>query len=438
MIFGLVVFFSTLTAHSATVTTPDMGLELPVPGTVSGPGWATMLNQAFTDIDSHDHTNGNGALIPTAAININADLQCHNFNLVLPRSTMYINNSSTLSNSSDTNNVYVYNGNLYFNNASGTPIQITTGSSVNVGGSGSISGMGSTTASVTYSDITKTFSFTQNSGVTANVGLGALSLFENVPSAASVTLKSPTSLGSSYSLTMPSALPASTKIATISSSGQIGDSYDVDGSTLTVSGNTLSVRDRGIVYGKIALGSVTSNEIASGTIVGANIAGGTITTGQIAGGGVHEANLDNSSVSTRTIQAQSVTQDKLPIKVAGLVAGIGGFSISNSSGAFSTTSTASFVTVTNQTAIITTTGRPVFVGIQSDGSGSTSNLSDGSWRFLRDGSVAYTYNISSAIIPGNLNAIDLVAAGTHTYVFQGLTGTGTSYANNIRIVAYEL
>lgn len=43
------------------MATPDMGLDLPVPGVTTGPTWANKLNAALTTVDSHDHSSGKGA-----------------------------------------------------------------------------------------------------------------------------------------------------------------------------------------------------------------------------------------------------------------------------------------------------------------------------------------------------------------------------------------
>jgi len=44
-------------------TTPEMGLDLPVPGTTAGPTWANKLNTALTVVDGHDHSPGHGAAV---------------------------------------------------------------------------------------------------------------------------------------------------------------------------------------------------------------------------------------------------------------------------------------------------------------------------------------------------------------------------------------
>lgn len=217
----LIPFFMATTVYASSITTPNMGLVLPVPGTTSGPVWAQMLNTALTKIDQHAHAPGAGVLVSTIGLNIDADLPMHGYNLLLPRSLMFTNNVAALATSLDKNNVYVVNGDLFYNNASGTPVQITSGNSVNVAGVGGITGLGGTSAAVTYSDIQKTFSFTQSSGKTASIAAGQYSLYENTVGANPINIKSPVGLAGAYDFTLPSVLPLETSFVTITSGGQL-------------------------------------------------------------------------------------------------------------------------------------------------------------------------------------------------------------------------
>ena len=51
-----------------------LNLTLPDVGTTLGPTWATTLNNAFIDLDDHDHST-QGKSIPSAGLNINADVE---------------------------------------------------------------------------------------------------------------------------------------------------------------------------------------------------------------------------------------------------------------------------------------------------------------------------------------------------------------------------
>lgn len=324
-------------ADASTTTTPNMSLILPVPGTEPGPAWAQELNTALGVVDSHNHAPGSGVQVPSAGINVNADLACNNYNLSLPRSIMFTSQPSALSTPNDKSNIYVVNGDLWYNNSSGTAVQVTSGGAVNVAGSGNISGMGGTTAAVTYSNTTKTFSFTQSSGVTADIAAGSYNLYQDVSSANPITLKSPASLATAYTITFPTALPGSgTKICTITSAGQMACAYDVDNSTLQVSSNLLGVKANGITASQIANNTITATQIANntitatqlanqtitatqianGTITGTQISGGTLTDTQIATGGISGVSLANNIALPGVPQAGSSS----PIALVGSAA----------------------------------------------------------------------------------------------------------------------
>lgn len=117
-----------------TTTTTYMSLTLPDPTLTIGPTWATMLNQAFTLLDSHDHSSGKGTQVPASGLNINADLSFGSYNATALKSTRFTSQASPLATAADLSCLYVSSGNLYFNNSGGAQIQITTGGSLNVAG----------------------------------------------------------------------------------------------------------------------------------------------------------------------------------------------------------------------------------------------------------------------------------------------------------------
>jgi hypothetical protein len=138
-----------------TTQTPYMLLELPVVGPSGqlGPTWATNLNTALTSVDSHDHTTGKGVKITPSAININQNLTIGSYSLTDVKSLVTTNQSSV----STLQALYSKgsSADLYWNDASGNIVRLTSGGAVNVSGAGNISGMGSTTAALTYNDTLK-------------------------------------------------------------------------------------------------------------------------------------------------------------------------------------------------------------------------------------------------------------------------------------------
>lgn len=132
-----------------------------------------------------------------------------------------------------------------------------------------------------------------------------------------------------------------------------------------------------------------------------------------------------------------------------------GQQLSSSSASFTTSST-SYVDVTNLTVTITTTGQPVMLMLQSDGSGTQSYLAasktstcSADIRFVRASSEVGSYHFgndaapasSGWIIPSSsAQFVDVIGAGTYTYKIQAKITSGTANMNviNTKLLAYEL
>ncbi len=289
------------------MSTTYMNLTLPSAGTTPGPLWATEINDALTTIDAHNHTAGSGALITPQAMSITSDLNFGSNNATALKSSRYSSQSAALTGGSDLGCVYNFNGNLYYNNNSGTAVQITNGSSV-AGSAGSISGM-SGNVTVAYSGTT--FVFQSDSLTPANIDAGSLVLRQVLASANGITLKSPNSLAASYNVTFPAALPGagvSPAFMQLSSTGAITAAYKIDNSSLELDAGTgtLRVKALGITGTMIASGTITSTQIASATISSANMAANSILSASIASGQVTSAKLDTNIAVTGTLKANSL------------------------------------------------------------------------------------------------------------------------------------
>jgi hypothetical protein len=250
-------------------TTDNMGLVLPVVGSTIGPTWASQLNSALEIVDAHDHTSGKGKSITTAALNINADVSFNGNSATNLSAARFSSEASTLVLAST---VYCVGNDLYYNNASGTPIQITTGVNVNAG-AGSISGLPNGSAGVNYNISTTSFEFNQTSTLRAVLDASALVLRQaSGVSSFSVKLIAPVSgMASNWILTLPSAVGgASGSIFTVNNSG-VASYWVLDATTIEVSSSTVRVKDLGITTAKIGNLQVTSAKIASDTITAANI-----------------------------------------------------------------------------------------------------------------------------------------------------------------------
>jgi len=396
-----------------TSTTPLMNLVLPTVGPTGqvGPTWATNLNDAFNLVDAHDHTTGKGPKVPVAGLSINADLSIGGFNLTNVNTTKYNSLGSALA-SSFTNSVYVVGGELYFNDGSGTDVQLTSGGAINVASLGTITGDYSTsTADLNYSDTTKTFTFKQSATETAFISCGSISIFENVASAKFTRIQNTTSQASDQTITLWAALPGSTLPVKLSAAGVL--------SSATI--DTADITNLAVTAGKIANTTITQTQMA------------------------------NASIGTAQLIDANVTQAKR----AAL-----GQQIS-SAVTFQQTTSTSPVDITNLSVSITTTGRPVYIGFIPDGS--TSNSAIGGNRvsvsgvmhseyyIVRDSTtiaeIEWFFNATATLAgattpPGCIWIIDTPAAGTYTYKAQMSLGSGGSGAratiNAVKLIAYEL
>jgi hypothetical protein len=253
---------------------PNMNLIIPTVGTDPGPDWANNLNNSLSLIDSHNHTAGQGVQIPSLGLNINSDLTFKSNNATNLNSVQFV--PTTLSTAGA---VYESSaGDLWYNNGSGTAVQITSGNSVAVSGAIGFTGLPSGTASAAYLGSPYfTFRFQQATNVAANLDIGTITIrypgSYPSPTGNYIQIRASSSLATQYSFTLPATTPTSSgAFLTSDTSGVL--SYTNIGSTLSLSGGILSV-DTG------ALSGITGSQLANNTITATQIANGTITGTQI-------------------------------------------------------------------------------------------------------------------------------------------------------------
>lgn len=109
--------------------TPNMNLELPTVGADENV-WDDKINAALEVVDVHDHTPGKGVKVPVAGIDFNDNIDLENNKLKNVDTVRMTDNLAVKTAADDVRNVYVVNGDLYYNNAAGVPVQITVGSAV--------------------------------------------------------------------------------------------------------------------------------------------------------------------------------------------------------------------------------------------------------------------------------------------------------------------
>ncbi len=397
-------------------TTPNMNLVLPTVSSTTGPDWADQLNAAFSLIDSHDHSSGEGVPITPAGMNISSNLTFNNFYATSVGSLRLTNQSATLSTPSDVRAVYSVNGDLYYNNSAGAAIQITSGGSVIAASDG----------------IARSFSRTAVASNTIISAAATVSYYD-VDTTTSVTFTLPAanavSAGRFYEFKDTTGQAATNNIV-INRAG----ADTIDGTTSF----TISYNYGGVRLISDGTSKWTSNEIKTNEIATAMLKDSVVTTPKI----------QDSAVTTAKINNNAITQAKRAALGQQL----------SSESIFSTTST-SFVDVTGLSITITTTGRPVFVGIINSATGTPATLltrrssgaeASSQFQILRDSTVVAQY-IMSLVVGGHASLLDLntpassvwtidvPAAGTYTYKVQSRVVAATSVATSYtKLIAYEL
>ena len=200
-------------------TTNNMGLVLPDPSVTLGPDWAVQLNAALALLDTHDHSTGKGVKVTPAGFNFTADLPCAGFKLT---DCGVVGLRSLVANLTTAGSLHIKNGDLYHVSSNGTAVQITSGTGLNLSSTGTIGGdFGSVgvTASATYTDSLKTFSWLQASGISAKMFMGDILLTYPGAGENSVTLKAQTG-SAAYPFSFPLAqATANDQVMAVSTAG---------------------------------------------------------------------------------------------------------------------------------------------------------------------------------------------------------------------------
>lgn len=369
------------------ITTPNMSLPNPIPNIDSGPDYADNIQSCFDILDQHNHAPGSGVQINPSGLNIISDLPFGSNNATLLRSSRYVNQGSPISGASDLCAIYASGGNLYYNNSSGTQVQITNGSSVNAG-AGSITGLPSGTASVSFSS--SIYVFQSATSTPATIDVGSVIIRNTTASSDGITLKAPT-LATNYNIALP-AIPSVLGPMTLDTSGNMGSvTYDQVGQNMTSTGaNAIAASRTRSTGSTVAIGGVASSA-SSGTFTSANAS---------------YTNVTNLSVT--------ITTSGRPIFV-GLIAAPG--SLQSQVGIqFTTTLAEGFFKILNNT---TSTEFIHTMQIEAAPSGGA---------------------VASQIPCSSINTVDFQSAGTYNYLLQvaSFSGDATVAVTNCILVAYEL
>lgn len=387
-----------------------MNITLPTPEVTTGPEWANQIVDAFDNVDGHDHTAGKGVKVPTAGLNINADLEFNSYNATELNSTRYINQGSTLSGLLDKNCLYFVGGDLFINNNAGTSVQITSGASINLSTVGTIGGdygQPGVTASATYSNATKTFSWTQAPTQAAKMAVGDLIVYETVASATPITIKSSSGVTVGYDFWLPQSAPTANQLWRQNSTATGANFVTIQGTanqltiTHTASAITASLPSTLITPGTL---SVTGNfDVGTNKFTVAAGSGATAIAGDLA-------------IATNKFTVLAASGNTL---VAGSLA-VNGGSL--------TSSAASFDLITTPTSVnFATSALSLTIGANNVG---TTFIRTIATNFTGNIDVNNKFNVSSAT--GDISTLGNIAVNTNRFTVDGLTGN-TAVAGTLAV-----
>lgn len=382
--------------NMAFTLSPNMSLPIPGVGTEAGPTYANDINSSLSIVDQHNHSAGSGVPINPSGLSINSSLPMNGNQLSLTGSVAFQAQTSDQGLAT----VYVKGVDLYYEDGSSNIVRITQSGSVS-GSAGTITGLPSGTASASYS--AGKFTFQSATNTAANIDGGSFVFRDASANSFGVTVQPQNSLGSNYTLTLPS-IPAQTNVMTLDASGNMGSTtWDAVGQNMT------SVGANAIVTSVNSAGS--ANNI----------------------GALMNSTGANAVAASRT-------------RSTGTSVPAGGVAISASSDSFSTTSS-SLVGVTNLSAQIQTSGRPVRIILTPDNTQRGSSIAfqavNGQVQLSRiGGSNTSVFNGLQAGVytPSSFSYIDFPSAGTYTYAVSVLSGTSGNFVHvtNCVLIVYEL
>lgn len=183
-------------------TLPNMNLAQPGILTEPGPTWAGDLNADLALIDAHNHTSGKGVQVPSAGLNINANLP---FNNNAPTGMAYATLNAAAApvpTSTILNSVYVAQvsgrNELFYQDGNGINVQLTSTGAVNQNGTSTanngFTGAGYNTSGGAYAiwnSAPATYSFTTNGTVLASIAAANIFSYGTLYTASGGSLAAP-------------------------------------------------------------------------------------------------------------------------------------------------------------------------------------------------------------------------------------------------------
>lgn len=207
---------------------PNISIVTPTLGGSSGQ-WDDLLNSALALIDAHDHSSGKGVAINSDAITIDANLSIAGYALTSVGKVAFSAITAPVS-GAVTLFVNTSDNELYWRTNAGTNVKLTSGTTLNVSLIGGIAGdYTSVSAQVAFDDANDRYTFKQNSATGwARLASGEVRIYETGTSeSVYVGHAAAAALAASYTVTWPAALPGSTALVQVSSTGIVSFSNTV-------------------------------------------------------------------------------------------------------------------------------------------------------------------------------------------------------------------
>lgn len=199
-----------------TTTSPNMLLPVPTVSTAPGPGWATNIDACLNQIDSHNHSSGQGVPINPDGIDINDDLPMNGNDLISVNAVQF--NARVAALASLLRSLQVVSADLYFIDGAGNSVRITQGGSV-TGSAGTITGLPSGTASASYSG--GTFTWQSATNTPATMDMGPAIIRSTTASSKGVTVSARSTQSADYNLFFPLVTPAANQVPVSDASGNL-------------------------------------------------------------------------------------------------------------------------------------------------------------------------------------------------------------------------
>lgn len=212
-------------------TLPNLSLVLPTRGAPGAGIWDDTLDADLALIDAHNHTAGKGVAVPTAGININADLSFGSAFGLTNAQRIQFASVTALSSNNKSLFVNAADNELYWRSNAGSNVKLTAGAALNVaaftgGFGGDYAAVGAVAA---FDDAGDRYTFKQQSPFNwARLASGEVRIFETgTLDTVFVGLAAPAALAASFTITLPLALPAATRMLSMDSAGNVtaGDKH---------------------------------------------------------------------------------------------------------------------------------------------------------------------------------------------------------------------